>query len=104
MGLARKKDDLSFEPSLHEALTDPVIQAVMDRDGVSQDELVRLIIVARARLSLPEEAVILPFPARRAPAAERPSSERPSSEPEVELRPKTRWPFSVRAGAVPQKS
>ena len=87
MGLARHKDDLSFEPSLRETLSDPVIQAVMHRDGVSRDELVRLILVARARLLPSHEAVVLPFPAR------------PASEPDrdLELRPKTRWPFCMRA-------
>ena len=98
MGLARHKDDLNFEPSLHETLTDPVIQAVMDCDGVSQDELIRLILVARARLSVPEEAVILPFPARPAPSPVR-GDERPE-----DLRPKTRWPFCVRGSAVPEKT
>jgi hypothetical protein len=87
VGLARKKDDLSFEPTLHETLTDPVIQAVMNRDGVTQDELIRLILAARARLSVPEEAIILPFPVRAAPVERR----------EIELRPKTRWPFCLRA-------
>jgi len=95
VGLARKKDDLSFEPTLHETLTDPVIQAVMARDGVSQDELIRLILVARARLSVPEDAVILPFPVRPAPAAPREQSE--------ELRPRTRWPFCLRASGALEK-
>ncbi len=89
MGLARHKEDLSFEPSLHETLSDPVIQAVMDRDGVSQDELIQLILVARARLAIAEDAVILPFPGRTATPERR----------DVELRPKTRWPFCVRASS-----
>ena len=97
MGLARHKDDLSFEPSLHEALSDPVIQAVMNRDGVSRDELVQLILVARARLmpprvAPPHVANVLPFPVHR-----------PVELESTELRPRTRWPFSLRAGAAPEK-
>jgi hypothetical protein len=92
VALARKKDDLSSEPTLHEALSDPVIRAVMDRDGVSRDELVRLILVARARLSVPAdasplEAKVLPFPVRQAPPERH----------DLELRPRTRWPFCLRA-------
>jgi hypothetical protein len=105
VGLARHKDDLSFEPSLHEALTDPVIQAVMHRDGVSRDELVQLILVARARL-MPRETPqrvgppsvtnVLPFPVHR--PVELDSAElRPD-----QLRPRTRWPFCV--GAPGQKA
>ncbi len=98
MGPARHKDDLSFEPSLRETLSDPVIQAVMDRDGVTQDELVQLILVARARLSAPEDAVILPFPVRPA-VAERREIELSAQD----LRPRTRWPFCLRASSAPEK-
>ncbi len=99
MGLARHMEDLSFEPSLRETLSDPVIQAVMDRDGVSQDELIQLILVARARLSAPEEAVILPFPARPAPPTQIDNERR-----DLELRPRTRWPFCLRASSAPEKT
>lgn len=102
MALAREKEDLSFEPSLRETLTDPVIRAVMDRDGVSQDELVRLILVARARLSVaadapPPESKVLPFPAPRH------KDLGPIELEATELRPRTRWPFNLRASAVTEK-
>jgi hypothetical protein len=51
------------EPSLYDLLQDPVIQAVMRRDGVDRAALIDAIDEARARLGLP--AVIddasLPF-------------------------------------------
>jgi len=97
VGLARHRDDLSFEPSLHEALSDPVIQAVMNRDGVSREELVQLILVARARLMPPREAVVLPFPVHRPVELEK------AELPPDQLRPRTRWPFCLRAGAAPEK-
>ena len=97
MGLPRKTEDLSVEPSLREALADPVIQALMRRDAVSQEELLRLIAAVRARLlpaheaPLPEahEAIVMPFPRREPPSSE-------------DLRPRTRWPFCVApAGGAP---
>ncbi len=102
MGLARHKEDLSFEPSLHEALSDPVIQAVMNRDGVSREELVQLILVARARLMPPREAPshvanVLPFPVHRPVELEK------TELAPDQLRPRTRWPFCLRAGAAPEK-
>src|SRR5258708_12882222 len=50
MRLARQDDDLRSEPSLDEALADPVIQAVMGRDGVTRDDVMRVALAARARL------------------------------------------------------
>lgn len=104
MGLARHKDDLSSEPSLRETLSDPVIQALMIRDGVSPDEIVRLILAARARLVPPaahaaplQEAMVLPFPVRPMPSRH--------GRRGVELedpRPRTRWPFCVRASSTPE--
>jgi hypothetical protein len=42
-----------FEPSLHELLEDPVIQAVMRRDGLDRAALIAAIDEGRARLGLP---------------------------------------------------
>lgn len=56
-----RRDD--YEPSLFELLEDPVIQAVMRRDGIDRAGMIDAIDGARARLGLP--AVIddetLPF-------------------------------------------
>jgi hypothetical protein len=95
MGLPRWKEDLSSEPSLHEALADPVVRAMMRRDGVSEAELLRLMLAARARLlpaqeALLHEAVVMPFPRRDRAGA-------PSQT--AELRPRTRWPFCLAQAA-----
>jgi hypothetical protein len=108
VGLARHKDDLSSEPSLRETLSDPVIQALMTRDGVSPEEIVRLILVARARLMPPQpvplhEANVLPFPVRREPVPDAAllQDRRPEDPRPQELRPKTRWPFCLRTANAP---
>ena len=41
---------LDGEPTLQELLDDPVIEAIMARDGVRRDELVSLISEVRSRL------------------------------------------------------
>jgi len=46
----QKKDDLTVEPTLFEALADPVVQAVMARDCVSRDQVLQVALAARARL------------------------------------------------------
>lgn len=73
---ARKTDDLTREPTVEEALADPVVQAVMARDRVSRDDVLRVVHAAQARLNesrrrAAQGAVVTPFPARavRAPAA-----------------------------------
>lgn len=38
------------EPTLQELLDDPVIEAIMARDGVERDELVKLIFEVRTKL------------------------------------------------------
>lgn len=60
--LERRDDDLRAEPSLDEALADPVIQAVMSRDGVTRDDVVRVALAARARLLAQHDGVIAAFP------------------------------------------
>lgn len=39
---AHSKTDFTFEPALDELLDDPVVQAVMDRDGVERDHILGL--------------------------------------------------------------
>jgi hypothetical protein len=64
MNLARyNDDDLTSEPSLDEALADPVIRAVMLRDGISRDDVENVALAARARLLAPR-GVIAAFPGR----------------------------------------
>lgn len=41
---------LGFEPSLSEALDDPIVQQLMSSDGVSRAEVVRLMALADAAL------------------------------------------------------
>ncbi len=41
---------LDGEPTLQELLDDPVIEAIMARDGVQRDELVKLIFEVRNKL------------------------------------------------------
>jgi hypothetical protein len=55
---------LSGEPTLEEALSDPVVRAVMRRDGVDPDALRRLLERAQARIADDREA-----PRRRCAAA-----------------------------------
>jgi hypothetical protein len=83
MRSAQKADDLSSEPGLHEMLADPVMRALMARDGVSEEELVQLSLAARTRLLRTRAAVVMPFPGPRQPLAAA------SAEPE-------RRPFSQR--------
>lgn len=40
------------EPALRELLEDPVLEAVLRRDGISRDDLLAQICAARARLGL----------------------------------------------------
>lgn len=109
MGSPRKKEDLNAEPGLRDALADPVVQAVMRRDGVTQEALLRLIAAVRARLFPPndgppheaadqeaphQDAIVMPFP-RRDPPAAAPS---PELRPQ-DLRPRTRWPFCLAPAA-----
>lgn len=108
MGLPRQQEDLSVEPSVRETLADPLIQTLMRRDGVSEEELLRLILAARARLFPPRDGVVMAFPRREPPAAAAPAAElRPPESRPQESRPRTRWPFCVAqagAGQSPQKS
>ena len=101
-----RREDLSFEPSLHEALADPVIQAVMSRDGITRDDLLRLALVARMRLLRGVDCVVTTFPikgtdgaagARRLCATASPDPVAAAGN--VGTRPRTRWPFSVRPHA-----
>ncbi|MBI3452406.1 MAG: hypothetical protein HY057_06160 [Rhodospirillales bacterium] len=52
---ARHKRKYIGEPSLDEMLDDPVVQAMMARDGVKREALVALIAAARTRLGLVTE-------------------------------------------------
>ena len=75
MRSARQNDDLTREPRIEEALADPVIQAVMARDHLSRDDVLRVVRAAQARLhaaqgqASPGDAghaahgVVTPFPA-----------------------------------------
>jgi hypothetical protein len=38
----RPKTDFTFEPELDDMLDDPVVQAMMDRDGVERDHILDL--------------------------------------------------------------
>lgn len=73
MHSARPKDDLTREPSLEEALADPVVQAVMARDRVSRDDVLHVARAAQARLRAPQAAVVTPFPARAVRASAHPA-------------------------------
>jgi len=53
----KKKDDLSAEPTLYEALADPVVQAVMARDRLSREHVLQVALAARAKL-LEKEPVL----------------------------------------------
>jgi len=46
----KTKDDLSVEPTLYEALADPVVQAVMARDCLSREQVLQVALAARAKL------------------------------------------------------
>lgn len=98
-----RQEDLSFEPSLHEMLADPVIQAVMTRDGITHDDLLRLALVARMRLlrGVVDDGVVTKFPIGGADAGKPWRLSRPEAVAagDLDLRPRTRWPFSVRRGA-----
>jgi hypothetical protein len=45
----KRIENLDGEPSLDEMLDDPVIQAVMSRDGVARDEIEDLVALLNAR-------------------------------------------------------
>lgn len=51
------------EPELHEILHDDVLQAVMQRDGVSRQDLDELIHVVQRRLQRTATSLHLPRPA-----------------------------------------
>lgn len=94
---ARNTDDLTREPTVEEALADPVVQAVMARDRVSRDDVLRVVSAAQARLHasrLQEShgAVVTPFPARavRASAAPAANRELPALGTDDEPRPARR--------------
>ena len=40
--MAGRKNDFTFEPNLDDMLDDPVVQAVMDRDGVERGHILDL--------------------------------------------------------------
>ncbi len=46
-----RKPDYGFEPELDDVLDDPVVQAVMDRDGVGRDDILDLAASARERFA-----------------------------------------------------
>jgi hypothetical protein len=48
----RPYERAGIEPDFHELLTDPVLHAVMRRDGVSADKLRAVVRAARVRLGL----------------------------------------------------
>lgn len=78
---ARNTDDLTREPTVEEALADPVVQAVMARDRVSRDDVLRVVRAAQAwlsasRLHASHEAVVTPFPARAVRASAAPAANR----------------------------
>ncbi len=85
MRSARHDEELIREPTVEEALADPVIQAVMTRDRVSRDDVLRAVRAAQARLRAAEDdpiphdgsrSVVTPFPARAARAAAHPLDRR----------------------------
>lgn len=43
------------EPRLQDVLDDPVVQAMMARDGVGRDEIVDLALAVQAKFSLPAQ-------------------------------------------------
>jgi len=49
MAKPRKTDFSSYEPELDDVLDDPVVRAVMDRDGVGRDDILDLAASARER-------------------------------------------------------
>ncbi|HEV2675695.1 MAG TPA: hypothetical protein VGV37_14215 [Aliidongia sp.] len=48
----RPYERAGIEPDLHELLSDPVLHAVMDRDGVSAEMLRAVVRIAQVRLGL----------------------------------------------------
>lgn len=49
--MANRKNDFSFEPALDDMLDDPVVRAVMDRDGVDRGHILDLAASARERFA-----------------------------------------------------
>ncbi len=70
--MLKRQEELSAEPTLLEALADPVIQAVMARDRVSRDEVVKVAMAARARL-FGHRGVVVALPAVSLAPAVRPT-------------------------------
>lgn len=91
----RPAEDLHVEPSLREMLADPVVQALMARDGVSEEEIVQLSLAARTRLARTRAAVVMPFPGAGRPAPH-PVNAESGGDPE----PRTRWPHQGRASGM----
>jgi len=52
---ARPKTDFSFEPALDDMLDDPVVRAVMDRDGVERDHILDLAASVQERFADEDE-------------------------------------------------
>lgn len=48
----RPQADFTFEPALDEVLDDPVVQAVMDRDGVAREDILDLAASVQERFSV----------------------------------------------------
>ncbi|MBM3539242.1 MAG: hypothetical protein FJX55_15595 [Alphaproteobacteria bacterium] len=47
----RPQADFTFEPALDDLLEDPVVRAVMDRDGVGRDEILDLAAAVQERFA-----------------------------------------------------
>jgi hypothetical protein len=58
-------DSPGMEPELQELLGDPVIHAVMRRDGVTPAELCLVIRTGRLRLAIPDCSAMVPPDGRR---------------------------------------
>lgn len=52
----RPRPDLDFEPQLNDMLDDPVVQAMMTRDGVERDEILELVSSVQEKLGPVTEA------------------------------------------------
>jgi hypothetical protein len=56
----RPYERAGIEPAFHELLSDPVLQAVMNRDGVDADTLRAVVRAARVRLGLAAPCELVP--------------------------------------------
>lgn len=50
-----RKPDFGFEPELDDVLDDPVVQSLMDRDGVGRDDILDLAASARERFGADDD-------------------------------------------------